>query len=106
VRVHIVNAHALAQRKDVFERFMRAYRESYEYLYSNPDGIKHYAQYGKVSEALAGRIRDEFLPKAALQPDRVSGIAAITADAITYKVLASPLTDAELATLIQIPPGP
>ena len=60
-----------------------------------------------MSEALAGRIRDEFLPKAALQPDRVSGIAAITADAITYKVLANPLTDAELATLIQIPPpGP
>jgi NitT/TauT family transport system substrate-binding protein len=105
VRVHIVNANALAQRKDVFDRFMRAYRESYEYLYS--DGIKLYAQYGKVSEALAGRIRDEFLPKPALQPDRVSGIAAITADAITYKVLASPLTDAALATLIQIPPpGP
>ena len=57
-----------------------------------------------MREALAARIRDEFLPKAALQPDRVSGIAAITADAITYKVLASPLTDAELATLIQIPP--
>ena len=107
VRVHIVNANALAQRKDVFDRFMRAYRESYEYLYSNPDGIKLYAQYGKVSEALAARIRYEFLPKPALQSDRVSGIAAITADAITYKVLASPLTDAELATLIQIPPpGP
>ena len=106
VRVHIVNANALTQRQDVFDRFMRAYRESYEYLYSNPEGIKLYAQYGKVSETLAARIRDEFLPKPALQPDRVSGIAAITADAITYKVLASPLTDAELRSLIQIPPGP
>src|SRR5215475_808176 len=104
VRVHIVNANALTQRRDVFDRFMRAYRESYEYLYSNPEGVKLYAQYGKVSEALAARIRDEFLPKAALQPDRVSGIAAITADAITYKVLATPLTDADLASLIQIPP--
>ena len=27
-------------------------------------------------------------------------------NAITYKVLASPLTDAALATLMQIPPGP
>jgi NitT/TauT family transport system substrate-binding protein len=104
VRVHIVNANALAQRKGVYERFMRAYRESYEFLYSDPDGIKHYAQYGKVSEALAARIRDEFLPKQALQPDRVSGIEAITADAITYKVLTSPLTADQLATLIQIPP--
>jgi NitT/TauT family transport system substrate-binding protein len=104
VRVHIVNATALAQRKDVFERFMRAYRESYDFLYSNPDGIKHYAQYGKVTEALAADIRDEFLPKQALQPDRVSGIDAITEDAITFKVLSTPLTQDQIATLIQIPP--
>jgi NitT/TauT family transport system substrate-binding protein len=103
VRVHIVNAAALAQRKDVFDRFMRAYRESYEFLYSNPDGIKHYAQYGKVSEGLAARIRDEFMPKAALQPDRVSGIEAITQDAIAFKVLQAPLSAAQLAELIQIP---
>jgi len=104
VRVHIVNADALAQRKDLFERFMRAYRESHEFLYSNPDGIKFYAQYGKVTEALAARIRDEFLPKQALQPDRVSGIEAITEDAIAFKILAAPLTPEQLATLIQIPP--
>jgi NitT/TauT family transport system substrate-binding protein len=104
VRVHIVNADALAQRKDVFDRFMRAYRESHEFLYSNPDGIKYYAQYGKVTEALAARIRDEFLLKEALQPDRVSGIDAITEDAIAFKVLAAPLTKDQLAALIQIPP--
>lgn len=104
VRVHIVNAGALAQRKDVFDRFMRAYRESHEFLYSNPDGIKHYAQYGKVTEALAARIRDEFMPRQALQPDHVSGIDAITEDAITFKVLAAPLTTEQLTALTQIPP--
>src|SRR5262245_13500028 len=104
VRVHIVNANALAQSKDVFERFVRAYREAHEFLYSNPDGIKFYADYGKVTEALAARIRDEFLPREALQPDRVSGIDAITQDAIAFKVLAVPLTQDQLATLIQIPP--
>jgi NitT/TauT family transport system substrate-binding protein len=103
VRVHIVNAAALAQRKDVFVRFMRAYRESHEFLYGSPDGVKHYAQYGKVSESLATRIRDEFMPKDALSPDRVSGIEAITQDAITFKVLQAPLTAAQLADLIQIP---
>lgn len=104
VRVHIVNAGALAQRKDVFDRFMRAYRESHEFLYSNPDGIKHYAQYGKVTEALAARIRDEFMPRQALQPDHVSGIDAITEDAMTFKVLAAPLTTEQLTALTQIPP--
>ena len=104
VRVHIVNANALAQRKDVFARFMQAYRESYDFLYSNPQGVKLYAEYGKVSEALATRIRDEFMPKEALQPDRVSGIDAVTQDAITFKVLSAPLSKEQLAQFIQIPP--
>jgi NitT/TauT family transport system substrate-binding protein len=103
VRVHIVNAMAMAQRQDVFGRFMEAYRESYEFLYSNPEGVKLYAQYAKVPERLAVRIRDEFLPKPALAPDRVSGIEAITQDAIAFKVLSAPLSPAQLAELIQIP---
>ena len=104
VRVHIVNATALAQRKDVMTRFMRAYRESHEFLYTNPEGVKIYAQYAKVPESLAVRIRDEFLPKEALQPDRVSGIEAVTQDAITFKVLPAPLSKEQLAEVIQIPP--
>jgi len=37
-------------------------------------------------------------------PDRVSGIDAITQDAITFKVLPAPLTREQIADLIQIPP--
>jgi len=104
VRVHIANANVLAQRHDVIVRYMRAYRESLDFLYDNPEGVRIFAQYAKVSEPLATRIRDEFLPKAAEQPDRVTGIAAMTQDAITFKVLQAPLTEAQLAELIQIPP--
>ena len=104
VRVHIANANVLAQRRDVIVRYMRAYRESLDFLYDNPEGVRIFAQYAKVSEPLATRIRDEFLPKAAEQPDRVTGIAAVTQDAITFKVLQAPLTEAQLAELIQIPP--
>jgi NitT/TauT family transport system substrate-binding protein len=104
VRVHIVNAGALAQRRDAMTRFMRAYREAHEFLYANPEGVKLYAQYGKVTERLAMKIRDEFMPKNAMLPDRVSGIDAITQDAITFKVLPAPLTQAQIAELIQIPP--
>ena len=104
VRVHIANANVLAQRHDAIVRYMQAYREALDFLYDNPEGVKIYAQYAKVSEALAARIRDEFLPKAAEQPDRVSGIDAITQDAIAFKVLQAPLTKAQLDELIQIPP--
>jgi NitT/TauT family transport system substrate-binding protein len=104
VRVHIANAGVLAQRREVIARYMQAYREALDFLYDNPEGVKTYAQYAKVSEALAARIRDEFLPKAAEQPDRVSGIDAITQDAITFKVLQAPFTRVQLDELIQIPP--
>jgi NitT/TauT family transport system substrate-binding protein len=104
VRVHIVNANALKQRRAVIERFAAAYRESYEWLYGNPEGVKVYAGYGKVPERLAIRIRDEFLPRAALQPDRVLGIEQIMRDAIDFRFLSAPLSAEQVAQAIQIPP--
>lgn len=104
VRVHIANAQALATRRAVLQRFADAYRETYEFLYGNPQGVKIYADYGKVSEHLAVRIRDEFLPKAAMQPDRVLGLDAVMHDAIDFKFMTAPLTQAQLAEAIQILP--
>jgi hypothetical protein len=57
-----------------------------------------------VPEALALQIRDSFMPKAVMSPDKVSGIEAIMADAVTFKTLPAPLTPPQLAELIQIPP--
>ena len=104
IRVHIVNAGAMAQRRPVLERFAAAYREAYDWLYEDPAGVKVYAAYGKVSEKLAIRIRDEFLPKQALQPDRVLGIDQIMRDAIDFKFMSAPLSNEQLAEAIQIPP--
>jgi NitT/TauT family transport system substrate-binding protein len=104
VRVHIVNASVLTQRRDAIARFVAAYRETYDWLYDDPAGVKVYAGYASISERLAARIRDEFLPKAAMSPDRVAGIDAITRDAIAFKFLQAPLTKAQLDELIQIPP--
>jgi NitT/TauT family transport system substrate-binding protein len=104
VRVHIVNAGTLRERRAAIDRFVAAYRESYAWLYHDPAGVKVYAEYGKVSERLAMRIRDEFLPEAALQPDRILGIDAIMRDAMAFKFLAAPLSQEQLAEAIQIPP--
>jgi NitT/TauT family transport system substrate-binding protein len=104
VRVHIVNADVLAHRRAAIDRFVAAYRETYDWLYDNPGGVKVYADYGKVSEKLAIRIRDEFLPKAALQPDRVLGIDSVMRDAVAFKFLPAPLSKEQLAEAIQIPP--
>jgi NitT/TauT family transport system substrate-binding protein len=103
VRVHIVNAGALTRRKDAIERFVAAYRETFDWLYGSPEGVKIYAAYAKVSERLAARIRDEFMPKAAMAPERVYGIDAVTRDAIAFKVMQAPLSQEQLAEVIRIP---
>jgi NitT/TauT family transport system substrate-binding protein len=106
VRVHIVNADAARQRPDAIKRFMDAYRESYEFLYSDPRGVGIYANYSQVPEALAVQIRDTFMPKPVMSPETVSGVEAVMADAVTFKTLPAPLTPQQLTELIQIPPRP
>jgi len=104
VRVHVVNANVLAARPDVIDRFVQAYREAYEFLYSDPAALRYFSELSKVSEQLAIEIRDRFLPRDAMQPDRVSGIDATMADAINFKVLAAPLSRDQINDLIRIPP--
>jgi NitT/TauT family transport system substrate-binding protein len=104
VRVHIVNAAVLAARPEAIDRFMQAYREAYRFLYGDPRALAYFADIAKVSERLAAQIRDTFLPKDAMAPDRVSGTDASMADAVAAKMLPAPLTPAELDQLIRIPP--
>jgi len=104
IRVLVANADALKNRKEVIERFMQAYRETIEYMYSdNPQVIKDYAEFAKVPEAMAKRVRDEFFPKTLVNPDKISGLDALVKEAVSLKFIDKPLTEQQLAELIQIP---
>src|SRR3954469_13620454 len=103
VRLLAVNAQALQSRKAVFERYMKAYRETIDYMYSDPAALKHYSEWLNIPEAKAKRTRDEFFPKTAIDPDKVIGLDTIVKDAVDMKYTASPLTQAQLSDLIQIP---
>src|SRR5262245_3215133 len=105
VRVLVTNADTLAKRKDVIVRFMDAYREAIDYMYSdNPQVMKDYAEFVGVPEATARRVRDEFFPKTLVDPDKISGLDALVKEAVNLKFIDKPLTDQQLAELIQIPP--
>jgi len=104
VRVEIVNADALKKRNDVMVRFMRAYRETLDWMYSNPLAVKYYSEQMQMSESLVELQRNEFNPKSALNPDKVSDIDLVMQDAIAGKFLEKPLTPEQLAEFIQIPP--
>ena len=100
----MVNADVLASRPETIERFVRAYREAYDFLYDDPAATKIFSELSGVSEKLAVKIRDNFLQRTAMQPDRVAGIEATMADAIAFKMLGAPLSKGQIDELIRIPP--
>jgi len=104
VRLNITNAQTLQQRKPVIDRFMKAYRETVDWMYSDPSALKVYADFVGISEATAKRTRDEFFPKESINPDRVVGLDTIVNDAVALKYTTAPLTKDQLSELIQIPP--
>ena len=105
VRLLITNVQTLQNRKDAIDRFMKAYRETIDWMYSNdPAALKTYADFVGIPVAMAKRTRDEFFPKAAVDPDRIVGLDIIVNDAVDLKYTAAPLTRDQLAELIQVPP--
>ena len=103
IRVIAVNAETLAKRRDVLLRFMRGYRETIDYMYSNDQAIKDYAEFAKISETMAKRVRDEFFPKSILLPDEIKGLDTQLPEAVTLKFIDKPLTKEQQAELFQVP---
>jgi NitT/TauT family transport system substrate-binding protein len=104
VRLLITNTQTLQGRKDAIERYMKAYRETIDWMYSDPAALKTYAEFAGITEAKAKRIRDGFFPKSSLSPDEIIGLDLIVPDAVNLKFTAAPLTKEQLADLIRIPP--
>ena len=105
VRVNITNTQTLATRKAVIDRYMKAYRETIDWMYSgDPAALKTYAEFVGIPIEMAKRTRDDFFPKAAVDPDRVVGLDTIVPDAVALKFTTTQLTKEQLAELIQITP--
>jgi len=105
VRLLVTNVQTLQTRKPAIERFMKAYRETIDWLYSDDAAaLKTYAEFVGIPVATAKRTRDGFFPKASVDPDRIVGLDTIVQDAVALKFTSAPLTKEQLAELIQIPP--
>ena len=105
VRLLVTNVQTLKDRKPAIDRFMKAYRETIDWLYSDdPAALKTYADFVGIPLAMAKRTRDDFFPRASVDPDRIVGLDTIVNDAVALKFTATPMTKEQLAELIQIPP--
>ncbi len=101
VRVNLTGAATLQNKHDQMVRFMQAYRETVDWMYSSPDALKVYGEYSNLPANIVQRVL-KLIPKEALQTDQVMGINDIMADAVTQKFLAAPLTPDQLKELIQV----
>lgn len=103
VRLLMTTAPVLQSKKDAIDRYMKAYRETIDFMYTDA-GLKVYADWLKIPEAKARRTRDDFFPKNSIDPDRITGLNEIVKDAVALKFTPNELTKGQLTELIQIPP--
>ena len=103
IRVQITNLRTLTERKNVLDRYVKAYRETVDWMYSAPESVARYIGFSGFSEAAARRMMREFIPKDALQTEKIAGLNESMDDAIQFKFVTTPLTDQQLKELIQIP---
>jgi NitT/TauT family transport system substrate-binding protein len=102
VRLLATHAQTLQTRAEALRRFMRAYRETLDWMFTDPRALQVFAGFANVSEATAKRTK-EFFRKPGLDPDRVVGLNLIMDDAVRMKYMTAPLTQAQITQLIQIP---
>jgi NitT/TauT family transport system substrate-binding protein len=103
VRTIIVNADALKNKKDAIMRFVKAYRESADWMYSDPKAIEMYAVKIKSDPALLKGSIAEFHPKDTMQSDKMADLDGAVRDAVKLKFLDKPLTKEQLGEFLQIP---
>jgi NitT/TauT family transport system substrate-binding protein len=102
IRVLLTHAAVLAQRKETLRTFMKAYRETIDRMYSDEAALKTYAEFAGIPEAVARQTRDQFFPKAAIDPNVLKGLESIMEDGIKFKFLAAPLTAEQIKQLVAI----
>jgi NitT/TauT family transport system substrate-binding protein len=105
VRVNITNAHTMQTRKPILDRYMQAYRETIDYMYSSPEALIAFADIAGVPLEVARKL-PERVPKAALSPDQIVGMDATMAEAVATKFMSAPLSKEQIAELVQMPNPP
>ncbi len=103
IRVQVANVNALTQKKDPVERFIKAYRETLDWMYASPEALEKYLKFSGFAEDVVKRTLKDFIPKESLQTEQVLGLDEAMQDAVRFKYLSGPLTPQQVRDLIQIP---
>lgn len=100
IRVLLTHAAVMGQKMKLLAAFMRAYRETVEAVYTDDAVLRIYADFAGVPENVARQTRDQFFPRAALDPNRIVGLDAVMDDAVRFKFMAAPLSPGQVAQVV------
>jgi NitT/TauT family transport system substrate-binding protein len=103
IRVQITSAPTLAAKKDAIARYMKAYDETVDWMYSSAEAVPRYLAFSGLSEPAVRLMLKEFIPKESLQTGKVMGLGESMKDAVQFKFLSAPLNETQLKELIQNP---
>ena len=104
VRALIVNENSLKTKRDAIMRFVEAYREAVDWMYSDPKAVEMYSVKVRQPVELLKESMAKFHPKEAMQSDKFADLDGAIADAVNLKFLEKPLTKEQITELLQIPP--
>ena len=100
VRVNAASVKFLTEKRDVARRFMKAYHESIEWVYANPEkAAQWYAGFAKVTPAVALQTHKIF-PRQSVAGWPVKGLKQNLDDAVQGKQLAKPMGEAQAEKLL------
>lgn len=102
VRVNAANLKFLTEKRDVARRFMKAYADTVDWMYRNPDAaIAFFAKFNQVSPDVAKQSAT-FYSKHSLALAPVAGLQLSIDQALEYKSLDKPMTLKEAQGAIDI----
>jgi NitT/TauT family transport system substrate-binding protein len=104
VRTLVVNADSLKTKRDAIMRFMDAYREAVDWMYSDPKAVEMYSKKMNQPVDVLKESMQKFQPKETMQTDKFADLDGAIIDAVKLKFLEKPLTKEQIAELLQIPP--
>ena len=96
VRMNFTNMNVLTTKADQLKRFVEAYEETLDWMYSDPKALKTYAEFAGITEEQAKLIRDDYFPKNNLKPRRISGLENAMADAVAMKFIPASFTKEQM----------
>ena len=103
VRCLVATPDFVGPRREVAARFLQAYHRTIAWMYADPQALDWFAAGANATHAQAEQARRDFYPQAALLLGPPGNLALSQQQAVELKRIPRPLTEEQVARLIQVP---